>query len=95
MLEKLHAKFQLWRDGKVLSSELFDDIHQFHQRESRDLWSIYRSLNEKEAVARGVALNLIRESEVPRDLLAKLAAGIEFYRANYEPYDDSGENDGA
>jgi hypothetical protein len=95
MLEKLDDRFLLWRNGKVLSAELFEDIHQFHQREARDLGSIYRALSEQEAVARGVALKLISEASVPHDLLAKLASGIEFYRKHHMTYDASGENNGA
>ena len=89
MLEKLDARFQMWREGKILSAELFEDIHQFHQHDSRDLWSIYSSLRGQEAVARGVAIGLISEADVPHDLLAKLAAEIDFYRKHHILCDDS------
>ena len=41
------------------SPDLLAAIHDFHQRDSRDLWSMYQSLKSPEIVARGVALGLV------------------------------------
>ena len=78
MLEELDAKFQNWRTGEMESSELLHAIHEFHQHESRDLWSRYQSLKEPEIVARGLALGLLEEP-VPEELRAKLAPLVEFF----------------
>lgn len=72
MLEELDAEFQRWRDGELLSSELLTAIHEFHQHQSRELWSMYQGLKEADIVARGLDLGLLAEAAVAPDLLAKL-----------------------
>lgn len=78
MLERLDARFQGWRDGSLPSSGLIREIHDFHQHDSRDFWSVYRVLREADIVARGVALALIPQSRVPAEILARLQPTIEF-----------------
>lgn len=51
MLEELESEFKRWREGEILSSELLGAIHEFHQHESRELWSMYQALREPEIVA--------------------------------------------
>lgn len=80
LLEELDAKFKGWREGTVLSADLIQEIHDFHQHRSRELWSAYRNMREASIVGRGVALELIPADRVPEDLLAKLALTIDFYR---------------
>jgi len=65
LLEELEFEFKRWRDGEILSSELLGAIHEFHQHESRELWSVYQALREPEIVARGLALGFMAESSVP------------------------------
>lgn len=72
MLEALESEFKRWRGGEILSSELLNAVHEFHQHESRELWSMYQGLRDPEIVARGLALGLVAESSVPVELLAKL-----------------------
>ena len=94
MLEHLDAKFQSWRDGELRSSELIREIHDFHQHDSRDLWSVYRGLRENTTVARGIALGLITESRLPGEILAKLAPAIDFHRRwSSERQSDDGDED--
>ena len=78
MLEELDAQFQEWRTGEIESSELLQAIHEFHQHQSRQLWSRYQALKEPEIVARGLALGLLEES-VPEELRAKLVPLVEFF----------------
>ena len=78
MLEELDAQFQEWRSGEMESSELLRAIHDFHQHESRELWSRYQALKEPEVVARGVALGLLSEP-LPTALRTKLESLIEFF----------------
>ncbi len=78
MLEELDASFSEWREGEMLSSELLAAINEFHQNESRDLWSKYQALKEDEIVARGLALGLVSK-ELPEQLQAKLEPLIEFF----------------
>jgi hypothetical protein len=79
MLEQLDATFARWRQDEIQSSELIDAIHEFHQHQSRELWSIYNSLREWHVVARGVALGFIAAERVAPPLLAKLQSLIGFY----------------
>jgi hypothetical protein len=72
MLEELESDFKRWREGEILSSELLSAVHEFHQHKSRELWSMYQGLRERETVARGLALGLVAESSVRAELLAKL-----------------------
>jgi hypothetical protein len=82
VLEGLEAEFLRWRAGEVASSELLAAIHEFHQVASRDLWSRYQSLKGPELVARGIALGLLPERELPAPLLEKLAPLVEFFGRN-------------
>ncbi len=72
VLESLEFEFKRWREGEILSSELLAAIHEFHQHESRQFWSLYQGLGEAEIVARGLAMGLIPDSAVPVELLTKL-----------------------
>jgi hypothetical protein len=72
LLEELDAAFDLWRQGEKLSSELLTDIHEFHQHQSRELWSMYQTLDEATIVARGIGFGLIPEDEVPQAIREKL-----------------------
>ncbi len=76
LLEELDSSFEKWRNGGVLSSELLQTIHEFHQHQSRELWSTYQALRDPEIVARGLARGLLRDSEVAPALLAKLAPSV-------------------
>ena len=83
MLEELDAEFQSWRAGEMESSELLRAIHEFHQDQSRELWSRYQALKEPEIVARGLALGPLKEP-VPEELHAKLAPLVEFFGKHSE-----------
>jgi len=76
LLEELDSSFEQWRAGEVLSSELLQTIHEFHQHQSRELWAAYQALRDPEVVARGFARGLLAEIEVAPDLLAKLAPSV-------------------
>ena len=90
MLKELDAAFAEWRDREKLSSELLTDIHQFHQHESRDLWSMYQTLDEASIVARGLGLGLIAGDDVPAAIRQKLNASYWSERLNRRGEDDEG-----
>jgi hypothetical protein len=67
-------------------------IHRFHDGISRDLYVLYGRLSPSSAVARGVALQVLQETEVPSEILAALERPLEFYAAqNAEPEEESGD----
>ena len=80
LLEDLAASFAKWRAGDLLSSELLEAIHEFHQHQSRQLWSMYHGLREPDIVARGLAHGLLASSKVPAPLRAKLELFIVYFR---------------
>ena len=71
-LELLDSSFAEWRRGKMLSSELSDAIHQFHQHEARDIWSMYQTLKDPEIVARGLAIGALIEDALSTSLRDKI-----------------------
>jgi hypothetical protein len=81
LLGELEASFKEWRSGQKVASELLQDIHEFHQHQSRELWSMYQGLKEHQIVARGVARGFIEEKKIEVSLLAKLQARIADYRS--------------
>ena len=81
-LEELEREFARWRSAEILSSELLAAIHEFHQGQSRELWSRYQSLKEPEIVARGVFLGYLAEKQVPEAIRQKLQPLLEFFAKN-------------
>jgi hypothetical protein len=80
LLEDLAASFAKWRAGDLLPSELLETIHEFHQNQSRQLWSMYQGLREPDIVARRLAHGLLASSKVPSPLRAKLEPLIGAFR---------------
>jgi hypothetical protein len=79
-LAKLEESFAEWRRGKLLSSELSNEIHEFHQHAAREVWSSYQLPHPAMIVARAVAAGLLEESEIPEALRAKLEAEIAVFK---------------
>jgi len=80
-LATLANAFAEWKTGALGPHELSDRIHAFHQGAARDLYALYTRVHPPELVARAVALGILREDELPRDILEALAAGIHYYRS--------------
>lgn len=79
-LGELAAQFTRWRAGEVLPSELVDFVHQFHQGPARRIWSMYQAMDERNIVARGIALGLLPAAKVGGELHERLQPLIEAYR---------------
>jgi hypothetical protein len=80
LLEELADSFKRWRAGEMLPSELLESIHEFHQHQSRQLWSMYQGLREPDIVGRGLARGLISEGRVAASLREKLIPFVATYR---------------
>lgn len=80
VLEQLSQSFEEWREGDKLSSELLSEVHEFHQNESRRLWSMYQGLDDATIVARGIGLGFIAEDTVPHGVREKL--NVSYWREN-------------
>lgn len=79
VLEELDGEFARWRGGEIESSELLTAIHEFHQRDSRELWSRYQSMKEPEIVARGIAAGLLDSSQVDESIREKIEPLVSFF----------------
>jgi hypothetical protein len=79
-LGKLHERFDQWRDGKMLASELSDHIHEFHDGASRDLYGLYGKFKPDFIVARALGTGILTEDEVPVDVRQAIAERIEAFR---------------
>ena len=79
-LSKLEMEFTKWRSGSIDSFELSDRIHRFHDGVSRDLYVLYDRLPPSHSVARALALQVLKESEVSSEILKALERSLEFYR---------------
>ncbi len=79
-LAELEKSFAAWRRGKLLSSELSSEIHEFHQNAARDVFSSYQLPHPAMIVARAIAAGFLKEGEVPESLQAKLKEEIAVIR---------------
>jgi hypothetical protein len=79
-LETLFEAFCQWADKGMSAFELSDRIHAFHNGASRDLYKRYTVPDPAAAVARAIAIGLIREEELDPSLGEELAPPIEFFR---------------
>jgi hypothetical protein len=79
-LAELEKSFAAWRRGKLLSSELSNEIHEFHQHVARDVWSSYQLPHPAMIVARAIAAGILKESEIPESLRIKLEDEIAVFK---------------
>ena len=79
-LDSLEAKFALWRNGRLDTFALNDSIHEYHQKEQREIWGLYQRNMAPAAVARAVAEGLLNESDLSPQLLEDLGQSIAYFR---------------
>ena len=73
-------KFNAWKKGEIVSSELSHFIHKFHDGASRELYNIYDFLQEDDFVARAIVLKFLTEDEVPNNVLEQIMPRIDIYK---------------
>jgi hypothetical protein len=83
-LSSLNDRFSAWQRGDIDAFQLSDDIHEFHQGPSRELYNFYTGVDPHMAVARAVVEELLSHREVPDELMHKLVSAIDFYRGQRE-----------
>jgi hypothetical protein len=84
-LKDLDESFRKWRKGEILSSELSDAIHEFHQHAAREIWSMYQRIDPASAVARGLAMGALTEDA----LWPSLRDRIKVLSRHYSDADES------
>ena len=63
-LGDLYESFRKWKDKQIDSFELNQLIHEFHQKESRELWNMYNDKDEDFIVTRAVRLGVLQPGEI-------------------------------
>ncbi len=79
-LKELQSKFELWNKGKIDSFELNQEIHEFHDGTSRDLYKRYAMGDIYPAVAYAIANGTITESEINKEYTTELLQTIEHFK---------------
>lgn len=79
-LGRLMASFGEWRAGRINGMALTEQLHDFSSGVASQLSRQYCDLPPEAAVAKGVAKGVLKESEIPQGVLAKLRAAVELYR---------------
>lgn len=79
-LEELFERFCIWADDGISAFDLSDEIHEFHNGVSRELYKCYSGLPPESAVARAIALGMLNEESLEPALQEKLRPSIEAFR---------------
>jgi hypothetical protein len=80
-LLQLRGQFDRWQRGEIGVTELNDQVHQFHQGASREIWKTYATNRLELAVGFAVATGILRREELPPELLQHVAGLIALYEA--------------
>ena len=81
-LLELRTHFDRWQRGDITAAELNDLIHQFHQGDSRNIWTKYAANHLEPAIGSAIAAGILQRGELPEELLRHVAGLIEFYEAD-------------
>ena len=80
VLANLDDDFRRWREQEIGSEDLIEAIHQFHQNEARELYSMYSGRDELLTARRAVARGFIAAGDIPESLRPLLQEQIEAQR---------------
>lgn len=81
-LRDLDVQFERWRNGEISAAELNDAIHRFHDGASREVWRKYSTNRPEAALGFAVATGILRNEDLPAELLQHLTGFIDFYKAD-------------
>ncbi|MFC1806886.1 hypothetical protein ACFL0T_00760 [Candidatus Omnitrophota bacterium] len=70
-LDDLNEKFKNWKLGGMTPFDLTDEIHNFHNGISRDLWKFYNMWEAHVAVARALAQGILERKEMKDAIFQK------------------------
>lgn len=79
-LVKLDQSFSEWREGRISSGEMSHRIHEYEVGPSRELYRRYNNVPHDMNVAYAVVTGILREEEVPAEVLEAIARPLSFYR---------------
>ncbi|NTW59938.1 MAG: hypothetical protein HGB21_16075 [Nitrospirae bacterium] len=78
-LTRLDRHFAEWRSGRLGSGALSEEIHQYEQGPSRELFKRYSGNLPDMMVAYAVAAGILKREEIPAELLEALAGPLEYF----------------
>lgn len=79
-LHKLRNQFEQWQACKIDAFALNEQIHQFHQQTSREIWKLYNLSNDHTLqVARALKFGFLTEEDVGSELLDELGPLLGFF----------------
>jgi hypothetical protein len=79
-LGAVELEFSRWRRSEIDAHELREIIHAFHNGPSRRLYSLYNGDLLEMVVGAAIARGVLREEEVPPEMLEVLRRHIDFAR---------------
>ena len=87
-LDLLFREFEKWKADEISPFDLSDLIHEFHDGESRRLWSLYNHQKPDFLVPRAVGFNFLKEEDLPEKLRETFKTQIESFRAKLRAEED-------
>jgi len=67
-LDELYKKFQQWKKGEIDGLQLHDLIHEYHNREGKEIWKIYNQTDTDFIVTRAYRLGILTDDEILADV---------------------------
>ena len=67
-LAELYKEFQRWENGEIHGLQLHDLIHEYHNREGKEIWKIYNQTDTDFIVTRAWRLGVLTDDEIPKDV---------------------------
>jgi hypothetical protein len=83
-LEALFKAFGRWANKELSAFELSDQIHEFHNGVSRDLYSRYTGSNPLPVVCGAIAVGILSEESLGPSLKEKLGPVIQAFRESMD-----------
>jgi len=77
LLGNLYEDFQKWGGKYINAFELTDRIHEFHDRDARELYKMYVMSPPEVAIIYALGNRSIRKGEIDKSLLEKLGKHLE------------------
>jgi hypothetical protein len=90
--QDLQSDLSEWESGKISSMILHDRIQKLESGPVREIINLHLGLTQEMRIARAIALDLMRESDIPSDILPGILPQVNYYRqalnANEETIQD-------
>lgn len=79
-LQALSVQFDLWKKGELDADSLHEQVHEYHKGPSRQIYAKYNKSEPDVLLAQAVAQGFIKEEEVPAEVMALIADGVQQFK---------------